>query len=50
MLAYAVLENIGYRQLNDLWRLLALFDLARRKQGWGAHVRRGIGKTVGASG
>jgi cellulose synthase/poly-beta-1,6-N-acetylglucosamine synthase-like glycosyltransferase len=50
MLAYAVLENIGYRQLNDLWRLLALFDLARRRQGWGAHVRRGIGKTVGASG
>jgi cellulose synthase/poly-beta-1,6-N-acetylglucosamine synthase-like glycosyltransferase len=44
MLAYAVLENLGYRQLNDAWRLLALLDLARRKQGWGAQVRRGIGR------
>ena len=44
MLAYAVLENIGYRQLNDAWRLLALLDLARRKQGWGTQVRRGIGR------
>lgn len=44
MLAYAVFENIGYRQLNDLWRMLALVDLARRKRGWGAQVRRGIGR------
>jgi cellulose synthase/poly-beta-1,6-N-acetylglucosamine synthase-like glycosyltransferase len=48
MLAYALLENVGYRQLNDLWRLLALFDLARRKQGWGTMVRRGIGDIVSA--
>jgi cellulose synthase/poly-beta-1,6-N-acetylglucosamine synthase-like glycosyltransferase len=46
MLAYAVLENIGYRQLNDVWRMVALVDLARRKQGWGTMVRRGIGQTV----
>ena len=43
MLLFSVLENFGYRQLNDLWRVLALFDLARRKQGWGAQRRRGIG-------
>ncbi len=46
MLVYAVLENVGYRQLNDLWRMLGLVDLARRKQGWGAQVRRGIGKAT----
>jgi cellulose synthase/poly-beta-1,6-N-acetylglucosamine synthase-like glycosyltransferase len=44
MLAYAVVENIGYRQLNDFWRLLAFVDLARRKQGWGVQARRGIGR------
>jgi cellulose synthase/poly-beta-1,6-N-acetylglucosamine synthase-like glycosyltransferase len=46
MLAWAILENIGYRQVNDFWRLLALVDLARRKQGWGAQRRRGIGRVV----
>jgi cellulose synthase/poly-beta-1,6-N-acetylglucosamine synthase-like glycosyltransferase len=46
MLAYAVLENIGYRQLNDLWRMMALVDLARKKQGWGTIPRRGIGNVV----
>jgi cellulose synthase/poly-beta-1,6-N-acetylglucosamine synthase-like glycosyltransferase len=44
LLLYAVLENLGYRQLNDLWRMFALVDLARRKQGWGAQRRRGIGR------
>jgi cellulose synthase/poly-beta-1,6-N-acetylglucosamine synthase-like glycosyltransferase len=43
MVLYSVLENFGYRQLNDVWRVIALFDLARKKQGWGAQRRRGIG-------
>ena len=43
MVLYSVLENFGYRQVNDLWRVLALVDLARRKQGWGTQRRRGIG-------
>lgn len=46
MLAYAVLENFGYRQLNDIWRAIALVDLIRGKQGWGAQVRRGIGRVA----
>jgi cellulose synthase/poly-beta-1,6-N-acetylglucosamine synthase-like glycosyltransferase len=45
---YTVLENLGYRQLNDMWRVMAFVDLARRKQGWGAQKRRGIGN-LGAS-
>ena len=32
--AKALVENLGYRQLNDLWRMIAFVDLARRKQGW----------------
>jgi cellulose synthase/poly-beta-1,6-N-acetylglucosamine synthase-like glycosyltransferase len=43
LVLYSVLENFGYRQLNDVWRVLALVDLMRRKQGWGAQRRRGIG-------
>jgi cellulose synthase/poly-beta-1,6-N-acetylglucosamine synthase-like glycosyltransferase len=43
MVAYSVLENLGYRQLNDVWRVLALVDLVRRRQDWGAQRRRGIG-------
>jgi cellulose synthase/poly-beta-1,6-N-acetylglucosamine synthase-like glycosyltransferase len=46
MILYSVLENIGYRQLNDAWRMLAFVDLARRKRGWGAQVRRGIGRAA----
>ena len=43
LVLYTLLENLGYRQINDLWRMLAFVDLARRKQGWGAQKRRGIG-------
>lgn len=43
LLAYAVLENIGYRQLVALWRALAFVDLARGKKSWGIQRRRGIG-------
>ena len=43
LLAYAVLENFGYRQINDVWRLQALVDLARGKTKWGEMPRRGLG-------
>jgi cellulose synthase/poly-beta-1,6-N-acetylglucosamine synthase-like glycosyltransferase len=42
LVAYAVLENLGYRQLVALWRTLALVDLLRRKKGWGAQRRHGF--------
>ncbi len=48
LVVYTLLENLGYRQLNDLWRMLAFVDLARRKQGWGAQKRRGIGNLATA--
>jgi cellulose synthase/poly-beta-1,6-N-acetylglucosamine synthase-like glycosyltransferase len=43
LLVFAVLENVGYRQINDLWRVLAFIDLARRRHSWGTQRRRGIG-------
>jgi cellulose synthase/poly-beta-1,6-N-acetylglucosamine synthase-like glycosyltransferase len=46
LVAYAVVENLGYRQLNDLWRAAAFGELARKRRTWGEQRRRGIGKAV----
>jgi cellulose synthase/poly-beta-1,6-N-acetylglucosamine synthase-like glycosyltransferase len=40
LLAVAVLENIGYRQLNSWWGLLGTFQAATGKGGWGPMKRR----------
>ena len=45
LLLFAVLENLGYRQLNDAWRLRAFVDIARGGNRWGAMERRGLGVT-----
>lgn len=42
LLALALVENFGYRQLNVAWRFLAFVDLARRRRGWGEMERRGL--------
>jgi cellulose synthase/poly-beta-1,6-N-acetylglucosamine synthase-like glycosyltransferase len=46
VLAYmAILENFGYRQLNNFWRVKSLFlFLLGRKQEWGQMTRKGFGK------
>ena len=38
----AVLENFGYRQLNNLWRLRGVWQYLRRSQSWGTMTRRGF--------
>ena len=43
LVAFAVLENFGYRQLVALWRSLAFIDLARREKAWGRQRRLGFG-------
>jgi cellulose synthase/poly-beta-1,6-N-acetylglucosamine synthase-like glycosyltransferase len=42
LLAYAVVENIGYHQLNDIRRAVDCADIARRTTGWGQQQRRGF--------
>jgi len=42
LLWYAVVETVGYHQLNDLWRGIGFVDIARRKKAWGAQQRRGF--------
>ncbi len=38
----AIIENIGYRQLNSLWRVKGTFDYLRRAEGWGEIPRKGF--------
>jgi hypothetical protein len=42
LIGYALLEGLGYRQLNDVWRAIAYLDIARGKKTWGAQQRRGF--------
>jgi cellulose synthase/poly-beta-1,6-N-acetylglucosamine synthase-like glycosyltransferase len=39
---YGVLENFGYRQLNTLWRALAIVSFLRNNTNWGAMERKGF--------
>jgi cellulose synthase/poly-beta-1,6-N-acetylglucosamine synthase-like glycosyltransferase len=39
---YSVLENFGYRQLNTVWRALAIISFLRKNQSWGAMERQGF--------
>lgn len=41
LMAYAVLENFGYRQLTAWFRLRGLWNALRRRQTWGAMARHG---------
>ncbi len=41
---YAVIENFGYRQLNNLWRIIGWFRFMKGKQVWGDMKRKGTGK------
>src|SRR5690606_19664555 len=38
----AVLENVGYRQLNAFWRFRGLVRFLRKEKGWGLMPRRGF--------
>ena len=39
---YGVVENFGYRQINTLWRALAIVSFLRRDSNWGAMERKGF--------
>ncbi|MCU1272895.1 MAG: hypothetical protein JWO48_326 [Bryobacterales bacterium] len=49
LLAAAVLENFGYRQLLALWRVQGVWDALRGKRGWGAMERRGFNRHAAAA-
>ena len=43
----AVVENFGYRQINNLWRIAGYWQFLRGAKGWGMMERRGFGKGAG---
>jgi cellulose synthase/poly-beta-1,6-N-acetylglucosamine synthase-like glycosyltransferase len=42
LLAAAVVENLGYRQLNNLWRIRGWWQFLRKSEAWGTMTRRGF--------
>lgn len=36
----SILENFGYRQLNNIWRLIGLWDFLRGRRSWGRMTRK----------
>lgn len=47
LLAVALLENLGYRQLTVWWRVRGTLDFLRGKRAWGRMHRTGIGERAG---
>jgi cellulose synthase/poly-beta-1,6-N-acetylglucosamine synthase-like glycosyltransferase len=46
LIALAVLENFGYRQLTTWWRLRGTISLFRRSKSWGRMERRGFDRAI----
>lgn len=42
LLAAALLENFGYRQMTGWWRLQGFIDYCKGRNAWGVMVRRGL--------
>ena len=42
LMGAAVLENFGYRQINNVWRLRGLWQFMIGAQGWGSMTRKGF--------
>lgn len=49
LLGFALIENIGYRQLTVLWRLRGLVGFLRQRSDWGGMERRGFADQDGTS-
>jgi hypothetical protein len=35
-------ENFGYRQLNNIWRVMGWWEYLRKKKSWGEMTRTGL--------
>lgn len=49
MMISAVLENLGYRQLVTVWRVMGLIDVLRGRRDWGTMQRRGLDRGAAAA-
>ena len=48
LLAWTVLESIGYRQMTVIWRVKGMVNYLLGRQSWGAMTRRGFSPTTPA--
>jgi len=46
LVVWALLENLGYRQLTVIWRLKGMWNYVRGSQKWGTMERKGFTTTV----
>jgi cellulose synthase/poly-beta-1,6-N-acetylglucosamine synthase-like glycosyltransferase len=42
LVGVSVIENFGYRQINNWWRVVGWWQFLRKKQGWGEMRRKGF--------
>ena len=49
LLWWALLENLGYRQMTVYWRLRGLWNFLRGRKDWGVMERKGFQKPVGVA-
>lgn len=45
MMGIILIENFGYRQLNNIWRAQGWWEFAHKKKNWGEMTQTGLGKT-----
>lgn len=48
LMAAAILENFGYRQLNNIWRLRGTWQFLVKDEAWGAMTRKGFARRSAA--
>ncbi|MGA0605375.1 glycosyltransferase [Phenylobacterium sp. VNQ135] len=46
----AILENFGYRQINNIWRIRGTWQFLTRQHGWGNMTRKGFSSATPAPG
>jgi cellulose synthase/poly-beta-1,6-N-acetylglucosamine synthase-like glycosyltransferase len=50
LMVIILIENFGYRQLNNIWRAQGWWEFMRKKKGWGEMTRSGLGRQEKAPG
>ncbi|EGF92897.1 glycosyl transferase family 2 family protein [Asticcacaulis biprosthecium C19] len=48
LLGVAIVENFGYRQLTNVWRIIGWWEFLRGKTSWGTMTRKGFGPKPGS--
>ncbi|HDZ09224.1 glycosyltransferase family 2 protein [Pseudohongiella sp.] len=46
LIAIVLIENFGYRQLNNIWRAQGWWEFIRKKKNWGEMTRSGLGQSA----